>query len=271
MIRKIAGFLLFTSILGTAYSGSAQQQGKIRRIGYLSSTFPGSATHEAFRQGMRDLGYVEGRNIIIEWRYAEGNPDCFPDLAAELIRLNVEVIVAPNYRGALAAKQLTKTIPIVMNTGAPVELGLVTSLARPGGNVTGVTDLAPDLGGKRLELLKEIIPKLTRVAVLRPAGGPNAAVVLREMEAPAASLGLQLQSLEVGSPNFDFETAFDSATRGRAGAVLLIGAPLFMPTSELRTLPLSTDCHRAIDAGNIPKLAGLCLMAWIGLTCTGGI
>jgi ABC-type uncharacterized transport system substrate-binding protein len=223
MTRKITVLTL------GALSAEAQQLVKVRRIGYVATNAPGSGTHEAFRRGLRDLGYVEGRDIIIEWRYADGNPDRLADLAAELVRLNVDVIVAPNYRGALAAKQLTKAIPIVMNTGAPIELGLVTSLARPGGNVTGVTDLAPDLGGKRLELLKEMIPRLTRVAVLRPTGGLNAAVVFREMETPAKALGLQLQSLEVGAPNFDFESAFESATRERAGALVVIGAPLFTP------------------------------------------
>jgi putative tryptophan/tyrosine transport system substrate-binding protein len=227
MSKSVTCFTQCALFLALCLSAEAQQSGKVRRIGYVSTTLPGSATHEAFRQGLRDFGYVEGKDIVIEWRHAEGNPDRLADLAAELVRLNVDIIVAPSYRGALAAKQLTKSIPIVMNTGAPIELGLVTSLARPGGNVTGVTDLAPDLGGKRLELLKEIIPRLTRVAVLRPAGGLNAAVVFREMESPAKALGLQLQSLEVGSPNFDFESAFESATRARAGALVVIGAPLF--------------------------------------------
>jgi putative ABC transport system substrate-binding protein len=227
MSKSVTCFTQCALFLALCLSAEAQQSGKVRRIGYVSTTLPGSVTHEAFRQGLRDLGYTEGKDIVIEWRHAEGNPDRLPDLAADLVRLNVDIIVAPSYQGALAAKQLTKTIPIVMNTGAPIELGLVTSLARPGGNVTGMTDLAPDLGGKRLELLKEIIPKLTRVAVLRPAGGLNGAVVFKEMQAPARALGFQLQSVEVQTSDLDFESAFETGSKGRAGAVVVIGAPVF--------------------------------------------
>src|SRR5262245_48004206 len=142
------------AVLACAVMAEAQQGGKVYRIGYLSTNVPGEAVHEAFRQGLRDFGYVEGKDVVIEWRYAEGNPNTFPELAADLVRLKVDVIVAPGSNSALAAKKLTKTIPIVMNTGAPIEVGLVASLAHPGANVTGVSDIQPDLAGKQLELLK---------------------------------------------------------------------------------------------------------------------
>jgi putative ABC transport system substrate-binding protein len=229
MTRRFFIWLVTTVVLSTFSVAEAQHAVKVFRIGYLSTTFPGSATHEAFRQGLRDFGYVEGKDIVIEWRYAEGNPDRFAELAADLVRNKVDVIVAPNARAALAARNLTKTIPIVMSATAPVELGLVASLARPGTNITGVTDLSADLDGKRMELLKEVVPTLSRLAVLWPAVGLGSGFSFRELHVPARALRVELQSLEIQSPKMDFETAFTLAAKERAGGVLVIGAPLFNP------------------------------------------
>ena len=178
----------------------AQQPTKIPRIGYLAGASPpvNSARIEAFRQGLRELGYVEGKNIVIEWRYAEGKLDRLPALAAELVRLKVDVIVTAGPTATRAAKEATVTIPIVMaQDNDPVGNGFVASLARPGGNITGLSTLAPELSGKRLELLKEIVPKLSRVAVLGTSTHPGNAQALKEMELAAGAFGVKLQYLDV--------------------------------------------------------------------------
>ena len=190
-----------------------------------SSASADSTRRDAFLQGLRDLGYVEGKNIAIEYRYTEGELDRLPDLAAELVRLNVDVIVTGAISSVRAAKKATATIPIVFaSVGDAVDSGLVSSLARPGGNATGLTFLAPELDGKRLELLKEAFPKVTRVAFLLrvPAarGDP-----LKEAEAVAKTLGLRLQSVGVKGPD-DFESAFKAAKSGGAEALLVISNPL---------------------------------------------
>ena len=213
-------------LLALPFPARAQQPTKIPRIGYLSGTSPStsSARREAFRQGLRELGYVEGKNIIIEWRYAEGKLDRLPALAAELLRLKVDIIISAGLGPTRAAKEATNTIPIVMtNEGDPVGTGIVASLARPGGNITGLSTLAPELSGKRLELLKEIIPKLSRVAVFRTSTQPGNAQMLREVELAAKAFGVQLQYLDVLSPK-DIETAFRAAIKGRAEAVLMMAA-----------------------------------------------
>ena len=175
MRRKISGWLLTGILLATVSSAAAQQPKKVSRIGYLSSFDPASDSNrtEAIRVALRELGYIEGQNIATEYRYAEGKLDRLPELAAELVRLKVDIIVVSGGDGPIqAAKNATKTIPIVM-TGAgidPVEAGLIESLARPGGNVTGITNLSRELSGKRLELLKEAVPKVARVAVLYESG-----------------------------------------------------------------------------------------------------
>jgi len=209
----------------------AQQPVKVPRIGVLA---PPSASFfsnriEAFRQGLRDLGYVEGKNIAIEYRYAEGKLDRLPGLAADLVQLKVDVILTASEFGVLAAKNATRTIPIVFAvTEDAVESGLVSSLARPGGNVTGLTVLAGDLGGKRLELLKESFPKAAWVAFLWPSGGPRGKVPFTEMEAAAKALGLKLQSLPVRGLD-DFEPAFEAAKREGAHALVTT------PTSVINT------------------------------------
>jgi putative ABC transport system substrate-binding protein len=182
---------------------------------------------EAFRQGLRELGYVEGQNIAIESRWTEGKDDRLPALAADLVRSKVDVIVADTGAATLAAQQATRTIPIVMSlVNDPVGSGLVASLARPGGNVTGLTIMSPDLIGKQLELLKEVVPKVSRVALLRHPDNPASAAQLREAEAAAQALGLRLQTLEARSPQ-EIDGAFAAMTRERAGALLVIPDTLF--------------------------------------------
>jgi putative tryptophan/tyrosine transport system substrate-binding protein len=182
-------FWLLTIVLPTSVSVAAtQQSAKVPQVGYLVSAFPSStpARIEVFRQGLRELGYFEGKNIIIEFRYAEGKFDRLPVLAAELVRLKVDVVVTTGALVTRAAKEATGTIPIVMaNDTDPVSNGFVASLARPGGNITGLSTLAPELSGKRLELLKEILPKLSLVAVLGTSTGPTNAQNLKETEVAA--------------------------------------------------------------------------------------
>jgi putative tryptophan/tyrosine transport system substrate-binding protein len=207
----------------------AQQPTKIPRIGYLSGGFPsaGAPRTDAFRLGLRELGYVEGKNIVIEYRHAEGKLDRLSALAAELVRLKVDVIVTGGGGGATrAAKEATKTIPIVMAGDVdPVGQGSVTSLARPGGNITGLSTLTPEISGKRLELLKEIVPKLSRVAVLGTSTGPSTARLLQEVEPVAGAFGVKLQFLDIRSAK-DIETAFRAATKGRAEGILVLTGPV---------------------------------------------
>jgi putative ABC transport system substrate-binding protein len=195
--------------------------------------------YEAFRQGLRDLGYIEGRNIVIERGDAGGKIDRLADAAAELVRLKVKVIVTTGTTGSLAAKQATSTVPIVMTTGGdPVREGLIASLARPGGNITGLTSISTDLAGKRLELLTETIGKLTRVGVLLNPGDPSSSGSLAETEAAARALGVEVQALEVRSPD-DFETAFKAASRRRVQALIILQNSL-INSQRTRILELAT-------------------------------
>jgi putative ABC transport system substrate-binding protein len=220
----------------------AQQPAKIPRIGYVSGTGDASDQGpyvEALRQGLRDLGYVEGKNFVIEYRGAEGKLDRIPSLVNELVHLKVDVLVA--FTGAIrAAKQATKTIPIVMVAGVdPVATGLVDSLAHPGGNVTGLSTLAQDLSGKRLELLKEVTPRLSRVGVLRNPQEQAAIIAFKEYEAAAGSLKIQLQSLDVRVPNPDLEGAFQTAAKGRVGALITVTtAALFVQQKRIADLAI---------------------------------
>jgi putative ABC transport system substrate-binding protein len=224
MSKRTFVFALGAIFLTLSLPSEAQQPTKIPRIGHLIATSPSAspARIEAFRQGLRELRYVEGKNIIIEWRYAEGKLDRLPALAAELVGLNVDVIVSAGPPDTRAAKQATGTIPIVMTQDAdPVGSGFVASLARPGGNITGLSTLAPELSGKRLELLKEIVPKLSRVAVFGTSTQPGNAQSLEEVELVAKAFGVKLQYLDVLSPK-DIEPAFRAATKGRPDAVLML-------------------------------------------------
>src|SRR5262245_33024108 len=206
MNKKIFRLALIAFLLALSVPADAQQAGKVPRIGILapgSSAFPTSAYHDSFRQGLRELGYIEGKNIFIEIRYAEGKQDRLSDIATELVKLKVDVIVTATRAGVLAAKNATSAIPIVFAAvGDPVRALLVSSLARPGGNITGLSIIETDLFGKRLELLKETFPKITRVAHFRDAISPGTGSA--EMQAIASALGLQLQSLEVRSAK-DFD------------------------------------------------------------------
>jgi putative tryptophan/tyrosine transport system substrate-binding protein len=206
----------------------AQQPGKIPRIGYLTneSLSATSARDETFRQGLREFGYVEGKNLVIEWRSAEGKLDRVPALAAELVRLKVDVIVTIGSSVSRSAKEATSTIPIVMaQVNDPVGDGLVASLARPEGNITGLSTLAPELSGKRLELLKEVVSKLSRVAVMGTSTIPGNARQLKETELAAAAFGIKVQYLDVLNPK-EVESAFRGANKARAEALLGLGGPV---------------------------------------------
>jgi putative ABC transport system substrate-binding protein len=203
-------------------SAQAQQPSKVPVIGRLgaSSASAEAARREAFRQGLRGLGYLEGKNVLIEWRHAEGKADRLSALADELMRLKVNVIVTGGGNATAAVKRATSTIPIVMaQSGDPVADGFAASLARPGANITGLSSLSPELSGKRLELLKEVIPKLSRVAVFGTSSSPGDAPVLNETKLAADALGVNIQYVDVLSSK-DFDFAFRSAAKGRAEAVL---------------------------------------------------
>jgi putative ABC transport system substrate-binding protein len=239
-LRTLAGGLLAAPLVADAQ----QPAGKVYRLGYLS-VGSGTSTYlrpvEAFRQGLRELGWVEGQNIVIEYRWAEGRVDRLPGLAEELVRLKVDVIAASPTPAALAARNATRTIPIVgMSLTEPVAVGLVASLARPGGNVTGVTyGVDTDIFGKQLGLLKEAIPKVRRVAVLwNPGNSPAQPLIMSSVKAAAQSLGLQLQLLEAREPG-EFDGAFAAMAKERAGALLLPGDPMhFLHRARLADLAL---------------------------------
>jgi len=226
--RKLVGIIAIVVAFATCGAvAQAQQPKSLPRIGYLSVLSPSSdsARFQAFVQGLRALGYIDGQSMIIEARYAEGKLARLPELAGELARSKADVIVVGGSTAIRAMKNATKAIPIVMAHGSdPVELGYVASLARPGGNITGLTHMAPELGSKRLELLKEIIAGLSRVAVLTDPGTGGHGPQIRELELAAPPLGLQLRPVEVRAPN-ELETAFLSMTAGRASAFISLQEP----------------------------------------------
>jgi putative ABC transport system substrate-binding protein len=222
--------LVAMMLLAVGVTAQAQQPKKVPRIGFLIGSSPAAiaARIEAFRQGLRDLGYVEGKNIVIEWRYAEGKLDRLPALAAELVRLKIDIIGTGSPATTRAAKEATVTIPIVMAQDTdPVANGFVASLARHGGNITGLSTLAPELSGKQLELLKETVPRLSRMAVLGNSTLPGNAQALKEMELAAGAFKVQLQYVDVLDLK-DIETAFRAVSKGRADAVLVLGNPIFL-------------------------------------------
>ena len=229
--RKLVGIVaLIVTLAMWGAVATAQQPTKVPRIGFVATVSPATISDrvEAFRQGLRELGYVEGKNIFIEWRYEESKADRLPPpgLVAELVRLKVDVIVTVGPLVTRAAKEATSTIPIVMAQDTdPVGNGFVASLARPGGNITGLATLAPEISGKQLELLKETVPKLSRVAVLGTSTRPGNAQALKETELTAGTFGVRLQYLDVISST-DIETAFRAASKGRAEAVLVFGGPV---------------------------------------------
>jgi putative ABC transport system substrate-binding protein len=272
IIRAALAVALALGLVAAPFAAEAQQAAKIARIGYLAG-YLAATPHlpEAFRQGLRDLGYVEGRNLVIEYRDAEGKYERLPPLAAELVALKVDVILAGGTPQALAAKQATRTIPIVFASSPdPVGSGLVTSLARPGGNVTGLSFLAPELVGKRLEQLKQALPGVSRVAVLWQPGGQGERTekdMLKEAEVAARALGVRPQFVEARGPA-DIDRAFSDMTRARAGALTVLSTPMFV--SERRRLvdlaaknrlPTVFSFREYVDAGGLmsygPNLADL--------------
>jgi ABC-type uncharacterized transport system substrate-binding protein len=274
--RKVDGlsrreFLRAATVAGTAgFLGlrseavEAQQPARIFRIGILipSSASLNSARVEALRRRLRELGYVEGKNIVIEYRYAEGKLERLPDLAAELVRLKVDVIVTAPTQAALAAKKASATIPIVFDAaGDPVGSGFVSSLARPGGNITGLSNIAPDLDGKRLELLKEAFPKVARVAFLWEPGGARGNAALTDMEAAAKALGLKLLSLPVRGID-DFESAFARAKREGAQALITTRGTLIntqqrqvLDFAAKNRLPAMYPASDFVEAGGLMSYA----------------
>ena len=250
------GAVLLTAPLAV----EAQRAGKVYRIGFLSgsSAVAGKAGVEQFRQGLRELGYVEGQNIMIEFRWAESQQDRLPQLATDLIRIAPDLIVVVAAQSAVAAHNATTTIPIVMvHVGDPVYLGLATSLGRPGKNLTGLSSFGPELAGKTLSLLKELLPEVKRIAFLINPGNPLASHTGKEMEAAARTLGLQLQPLSITGPD-DVPTAFRDAVKGRAGAVLVASdvvvneqAAQISALALSNRLPTMFRNRRLMDAGGL--------------------
>src|SRR5215204_2071800 len=229
MPKKFLLGLLIIVLLAAFSSVRAQPAGRVPRIGFLITSSPGAIAprFEAFSQGLHELGYLEGKNIVIERRYADGKFDRLPGLAAELVQLKLDVIVSSGPTATRSAKQSTSTIPIVMTfDDDPVGSGFVASLARPNGNITGLSTLSPEISGKQLELLKEMAPRLSRVAVLGTSNRQGTAQSLKEMELAAQSFGLKLQYLDVQDPK-DIERVFRSAGNARADAVLVLQSPVF--------------------------------------------
>ena len=226
MKKMVAVFAVAFAVLASVHPAAAQQAEKVWRIGFLT---PAPNIWPTFRSGLRELGYVEGKNLTIEFRHRK-RPKTYLGLAKELVALKVDLILAVGAGATRAAKQATNTIPIVMGNSSadPVQLGLIDSLARPGGNVTGVVDILSDLAGKRVELLKEIFPNLSRIAHLSPGSSLVSPVHLKATEVAARAFGVRVQALKVGSPE-DLESAFRAAAEGGAEAAIVLGVSFFTP------------------------------------------
>jgi len=250
------------SLVSMPLAIEAQQSGKVPRLGYLAAPARSTRTQtllNSFLQGLRELGWVEGKDVAIEYRWADGRADRLRELAAELVRLQVDVIFATSTAVAVAAKNATSTIPIVVPTMSnPEELGLVASIARPGGNVTGLSYSAGlEIFGKQLELLKETVPKVRRVAILSNPANPSSAGVIRNVKVAARSLGLQLQLLEARGPN-EFDGAFAAMSRERAGALLVVSDPTFdLHGTRLAQLAANSRLPAMYGLGTHPELGGL--------------
>ena len=258
-MRKIlALFVLALAILVCSQLADAQSPSRIPRIGILWPASASSPRVQALLNGLRELGYVRGKNIIIEYRYADKRFDRLPGLADELVSLQVDVLVAPSTLAALPAKKATQTIPIVFCSGDPIGTGLVTNLSRPEGNLTGLTFFSPDLIGKRLEFLKEVVPSLKRVAVLWNPQGPAKVLEFKRLKIVAQTFGVEVQSLEVRGPNPDLAGAFKAAIKGRAEALLTLGNPLPMSHRKVigklaakSRLPSIYDAKQFVEAGGL--------------------
>jgi putative ABC transport system substrate-binding protein len=252
-------FALVIAFIGLAGVVESQQPKKIPRIGYLSLRSGFGVNDEAFRQRLRELGYVEGQNIVIEWRFAEGKSERYPDLAAELVRLKVDAIVTASGDEPIAvAMNATQTIPIIFETGSdPVARGFVASLARPGGNLTGFSAMLHELGGKRLELLKEAVPKLSRVAVLGDRNQQNYSVQMKDIEDAAQVLRLKLQPVQLRVAG-DLAKAFSTMARDRAGAFFVLVNPSIgvfraqlVEFAAKSRLPSIYSTREYVDAGGL--------------------
>ena len=264
MGKRIFRLALGILLLAFSFPARAQQPEKTLRIGYLGNSSPALERDfvDAFRQGLRDLGYAEGHNILIEYRWAEGRYDRLPEFAAELVRLKVDVLLTAGTPGALAAKQATQTIPIVMAvSGDAVGTGLVQSLARPGGNITGLTRMTRDLDGKRLELLKEVVPSLSRVAILLNPANPISARGWSEAQSPAKALRLKLEPAEVKAAE-EFEAPFAAIARQRPGGLFIIADQFLLAHQTQivdfgarRSLPAIYPYSEFVDAGGLMSYA----------------
>ena len=251
---------LIFSILGTPLTADAQQAQPVPRLGFLASASADvtKSLLAAFQQGLRELGYVEGKNILIESRYAAGDFARLPDLAGELVRLHVDVILTEGAPAAYAAQQRTTTIPIVIgNAGDPVGMGLVASLARPGGNITGLSMMSPELTGKRLELLKEIVPSASRVAILLNPANPTSPLQLQEFQATAPALGVTLLPFEAKAAN-EIDRAFTAMHQERVEALIVVGDPMFgthqrrvVELAAQARLPAMYNLRGFVDAGGL--------------------
>jgi putative ABC transport system substrate-binding protein len=275
--REFLTFLGGAAATSIERSGPARAQPKIRRLGILSQgslrAHP-TPMFQTFQQGLRDLGWIEGQNLGIEWRFSEGSADPLPRLAAELVGLPVDLIVASPTRPALAAKEATSTIPVVfIQVADPVESGIVANLARPGANVTGLSSMGSDLSGKRLELLKEALPGASRVAVLWNQSTQGSALVLRELEWASKQLGLELKDIAVSGPD-EFNYAIQSAARGQAAAIMLIDDPAIasyrpqiMSLASEAALPLFSIYAEYADEGGLMAYGpSLQAIYWRGAT-----
>jgi putative ABC transport system substrate-binding protein len=247
-------------LLGAPLAAEAQPAGRVWRIAVLGNE--NNPPWEGFRQGLRDLGYVEGRNVTMEWRWSEGKTDRFPGLAMELVALKPDVIVASGTQAVRAAKQATSAIPIVMTTSSyPDKIGLVDSLSHPGGNVTGLNNVGPELSGKKLGLLKEIAPKVSRVAVFWNPDSPVEPLTVKELLTAAPAVGVEIQSVEVRSPD-DFPAAFAALSSSRVHALLALGNPINFRGRKLiadfalkNRLPSIYDERLFVDAGGLISYA----------------
>jgi putative tryptophan/tyrosine transport system substrate-binding protein len=258
IIRAALTAVLVLGLFAASSAADAQPARKIPRVGVLQAGAPPEPLVEAFREGLRDLGYVEGRNIVLEFRWAEGNIDRLPELAAELVGLRVDVIHTLSTPAALAARRATTTIPIVFTgVGDPMGTGVVSSLAHPAGNATGVTTMATDLSGKRLEILREMVPRVSRVAMLWNDTNPSMVLRAHEIDAAATKLGVTIQSLGVHDL-VSFDRAFASIVNSRAGALITLIDPFtrqhrqrIVDFAAQRRLPAFYEVREFVDAGGL--------------------
>jgi putative ABC transport system substrate-binding protein len=265
MRKKFFGLTLSALLFALCISADAQQPKKVALVGVLSGRGVPTATTpdrnaDAFRKGLRDLGYIEGKNILVEYRYTEGKQGSIPSLVAELVQLKVDVLVSTAPSVIRAAQQATKTIPIIMvTTEDPVATGLIDSLARPGGNITGLTRLTRELSGKRLEMLKEVVPGITRVGVVwSAANAPGLATSFNGYETAARALKITLQSLEVRGPNPDLEGAFRDAAKGRVSALITATNRVLLPyTKKIADLAIKNRLPSMYEARQYVEAGGL--------------